>query len=110
VLKISQGDTAVFQLTAKSAGLPIDLTGAVFVSEIRGPGGEVKLFGNSQHTAAPNQTTNKGQFTLSLSVNDTLSLEVGQGKELITKIVQGANTTYFHGVNILTVLPNVPVQ
>lgn len=100
----------MFNLTAKNgAGAPVDLTGAVFTTQIRGPSGEVETFTNSQHTANPNQTTHKGEFTLSLSSMDTASLALGTGLEVVTKIVQGASTVYFHGRRILTVLQSEPL-
>jgi len=107
-LTITQGDTVTFNLTAKNAGLPVDLTGAVFTTTMRGPGGLVRTFPNGQHTANPNQTTHKGEFTLALSAADTASLVVFSGLEVLTKIVIGAATVYFHGPDILTVLANVP--
>ena len=111
MLIITQGDTAIFNLTAKSGdNTLVDLTGAVFTSYILGPLGVVKSFANSQHVANPDQINNRGQFTLTLSVTDTAALAIGEHKEVITKIVIGASTIYFHGVNILTVLPNIPEQ
>lgn len=111
MLKITQGDTVVFNLTAKNGqGALFDLTGAVFTTTIRGPAGTVREFPNGQHTAAPSQgTTGKGKFTLTLSMVDTASLALGSGHEILTKIVQGASTIYFHGFRILTVLQPVPV-
>lgn len=111
MLKVTQGDTPTFQLTAQlGSGIPYDLTGAVFTTVMKGPNGIVVAFPNSQHTANPNQTTNKGQFTLALTAVDTNSLGIGQYKEIITKVVQGSVVTQFHGNGILTVLPAVPVQ
>ncbi len=107
-LTITQGDTVTFNLTAKNAGVAVDLTGAVFTTTIRGPGGVVRSFGNSQHTANPNQTAHRGEFTLALSAMDTASLVVFSGLEILTKIVIGSATVYFHGPDILTVLANVP--
>lgn len=107
-LMITQGDTVTFNFTAKNAGLPVDLTGAVFTTTIRGPGGVVRTFPNGQHTANPNQTAHKGEFTLALTALDTASLVVASGLEILTKIVIGSATVYFHGDGILTVQANVP--
>lgn len=108
MLRITQGDTVVFNLTAKNAGATVDLTGAVFTTTIRGPGGLIRTFANGQHTANPNQTTHKGEFTLTLSALDTASLPVWAGLEILTKIVISAATVYFHGADILTVQSNEP--
>lgn len=110
-LRISQGDSVLFNLVAENgASIPFDLTGAVFTTEIRGPGGTVVSFPNSQHTANPNQIGFTGRFTLALSAADTSSLAIGIGREIVTKVVQGSSTIYFHGVNILTVLASVPIE
>lgn len=114
MLIITQGDSVVFNLTATDGnGLPVDITGGVLTTYIRGPDGIVVSFPNSQHSIK-NQTTNKGQFTLTLATGDTSGLAVGPDREVITKIVLGDDptigTTYYHGPAILTVLPPVPIQ
>lgn len=110
MLKISQGDTVVFQFTAKNGmGVPVNLTGASFVTEIRGPANVVRTFPNGQHTANPDQTLHTGEFTLALSDADTLSLALGRDQEIVTKITIGGSIVFFHGFNILTVLQNVPL-
>lgn len=109
-LRISQGDTVTFQFTARNGlGQAVDLTGAVFTTFIQGPLNVPVSFPNSQHTAAPNQVTNKGMFTLDLSAMDTASLALGRDLEIVTQIVISASTVYYHGENILTVLQNVPL-
>lgn len=110
MLKISQGDTVVFQFTAKNGmGVPVVLTGAVFTTEIRGPANVVRSFPNGQHTANPDQSAHPGEFTLALSALDTASLALGRDQEIVTKIVIDPSTIFFHGFNILTVLQNVPL-
>lgn len=108
MLKITQGDTVVFNLKAVNAGVAVDLTGAVFTTTIRGPSGVIRSFPNSQHTAAPDQTANRGKFTLQLSADDTSSLLVWPTLEVLTKIVIGGSTVYFHGPGILDVQASVP--
>lgn len=109
MLKITQGDTAVINFTAKSGGSPITLTGATFETKVKGPDGEVVTFANSKHTANPNQVTNKGKFTLTLDETDTASIGQGDNKDVVTKITIGASVIYYHGNGILEVLPQEPV-
>lgn len=109
MLRITQGDEVVFNLTAVNAGSTVDLTGAVFSTSIRGPGGIIVTFPNAQHTANPDQVLHKGQFTLALTASDTASLVVYADLEVLTKILLGGTTPiYFHGMNLLTVQANVP--
>lgn len=111
MLKFTQGDTAVLNLTAKtSASIPFDLTGATLTSYIKGPNGDTVSFPNGQHTIDPDQVTNKGKYTLALTSDNTLSVGEGDNKAVITKVVQSGNTLYFHGTGILTVLANTPLQ
>ena len=108
-LVFTQGDQVVLNLTALQSGVPVDLTSAVFSTQIRGPNQTIVTFGNSQHTANPDQTNFKGKFTLSLSSTDTASLLPYSGLEILTQIlIAGSNPIYFHGFNILTVLQNIP--
>lgn len=111
-ITISQGDTAELELLATTGPdeIPFDLTGATLTTFIRGPIGAVVSFPNSQHTINSNQSTNRGQFSLSLSSDDTEELAIGPYREIITEVVQSSSTIYFHGFGVLTVLPNVPVQ
>lgn len=108
MIQFTQGDTAVLNLTAEDgSGNPVDISGAVFTTQIKGPNGVVVSFPNSQHTIVSAAT---GQFQLSLSASDTNSCGLGANKEIVTKIVQGGSTIYFHGIAILTVNPPVPLQ
>jgi hypothetical protein len=110
VIKITQGDTAVLNLTATNGqGALVNLTGAVFTTQIKAADGTVKSFPNSQHTANPDQSgSGKGKFTLSLTIIDTDALAVGSNHEIVTKIVQGLSTIYYHGRNQLTVYQKTP--
>ncbi len=113
MLKITLGDYAVLVLTAKSGddpSLPIDLTGATFETQIRGPGGDVVTFANSKHQADPDQVTNTGVFRLTLNATDTASLAAGPHREILTKITLSAQPIYYHGFDVLEVLENVPLQ
>lgn len=108
-LKITQGDNPTFNLTAESSGAPVDLTGAVFSTQIRGPGGFVNVFPNSQHTANPVQTgATKGKFTLALTSLNTQALMIWEGLEILTTITIGGSVVSFHGYRILTVTAAVP--
>lgn len=110
-LAFTQGDSVVFNLIAEDGdGNPIDLTGAVFTSYIRGPIGSVVSFPNAQHTANPDQVNFTGQFTLALTTTNTSGLEIGNNRQLLTKIVQSPGVTYFHGINLLNILAPVPIQ
>lgn len=110
MLRITQGDQVTFNLTARSgAGSLVDLTNAVFTTQISGQNQTIVSFPNSQHTANPDQVNFKGQFTLALTSSDTLSLAWGSGLEIVTKIlINGTAPVYFHGPSILTVLQNIP--
>ena len=111
MIQFTQGDTALLNLTAEDGeGAPIDLTGAVFTTYIKGPNGVIASFPNDQHEANADQVTHKGEFTLALTTDNTTACGTGPGKEILTQIVLGGETIYFHGVGILTVLPPVPVQ
>ena len=108
MIKITQGDYAVLQFTATDGnGNPIDLTGATFSTQIKGPNGVIVTFPDSQHDVpdAPD-----GIFTLTLSPTDTASLGEGAGKTVITTITIGGNPVNYNGFNALTVYPNVPLQ
>lgn len=108
---ITQGDTPTITLTAQTgSGTNFDLTGATFQTQILGPNGTIATFANSKHTADPDQTTNTGKFTLTLTAADTALIGVGVDREIVTKVTQGSSVTYFHGVKVLTVLPNKPVR
>lgn len=109
-LTATRGDAANLVLYATDGAAALDLTGAVFTSYITGPGGTVVTLANAKHTADADQVTNKGKFILALSSADTLLMKPGSEKEILTKVVQGSSTIYFHGRKMLTVLPNGPVQ
>lgn len=110
-IQFTQSDTALLQLTAQNGnGVPQDLTGADFTSSFLGLDGAVISFGNSQHTANPDQVLHRGQFTLSLSAADTNSIPAGINKELLTLVVQGGQQIYYRGPNLVTVFTKVPRQ
>lgn len=103
-LKITQGDDVVFNLTAAtgSAAAPMDLTGATLTTLIQGRSYD------SAHHAILNQTTNKGQYTLTLSAAETALLKVASAQEIITQCSQGGKMTQLHGIGVLQVLSPVP--
>lgn len=110
MINITQGDQANLQLTATDGmGNPIDLTGASFVSLLRGSNGATISYANSQHTANPDQVNFKGQYLLALSPSDTNNIPVGVNKELLTQITQGGNPIFYRGPNLVNVRAPIPV-
>jgi hypothetical protein len=108
MIEFTQGDTATLNLTATDGqGNPFNVTGAVFTTFIKGANGVIASFQNSQHTIV---NAALGQFQLALATTDTVNCGTGPGKEILTRIVQGASTVYFRGPNLLTVNPPVPIQ
>ena len=108
MIVFTRGDTAVVTLTANNGqGQPVNITGASFVTQIKGPNGVIASFPNNQHaiTDAAN-----GVFTLSLGSTDTEACGLGNNKEILTQITIGSQITYFRGTGILQVLPPVPNQ
>lgn len=112
-LEFTQGDTVTLTLVAcDQQGNPVTLSlGTTLQTQILGPNGVGAVtFLNAQHTIL-NQATNQGQFTLALSNSDTLNISEGANKQIVTEGVDlSGAVTYYRGVNILTVDPNVPTQ
>jgi uncharacterized protein YfaS (alpha-2-macroglobulin family) len=112
-LDFTQGDDVTLNLIATDdQGNPQNLTGASLSTQILGPNGSGPVtFPNSQHTIA-NQITNPGQFSLTLrnAGSDTTSCGEGPSKQIITQSTVSGNVTYFRGMGLLTVYPNVPTQ
>ena len=108
MITFTQGDNAVLNLTATDgSGNPVNLTGASFTTLIKAQNTVVVSFPNSQHSIV---SAVNGTYTLTLSAMDTASCGLGGNKEIITAIVQAGATVYFHGPNMLSVLPPVPLQ
>lgn len=111
ILKFTQGDSLNLALLASlGPGILFDLTGAVFTTTFRGPTGLPISFPNSQHIANPDQVNHRGEYALVLSASDSASIPAGTNKEIVTKIVQGSSTIYFHGQGIGTILSSIPYQ
>ena len=110
-IKITQGDSITMNLTATTDGSTLfDLTGAVFTSQVIGKANdEIVEFADSKHTEAADQTADKGEFTLTLSATDTALLKVGK-RDLLTKVVQGATVTHFHGIDAVEILAARPLK
>ncbi len=108
-ISFSQGDTIVINLTATDGyGNPFNLTGATFQTQILGPNGQaIATFANSKHSIV---SASLGTYTLTLSSTDTASCGLGSNKEIVTQVTQGSNVIYFHGPNLLQVLPAFPLQ
>ncbi len=115
VLEFTQGDTPTLNLEANvGEDTPYDLTGAVFTSYLKSTDDtavppNILTIPNAQHTADPDQAANRGKFTLALTAADTALIKAASGHELVTRVVQGGNTIYFHGRNLITVYKNTPV-
>lgn len=111
MIQFTQGDVVTLQLTATDGnGNPVTLTGASFTTQIKGPNGSIISFPNGQHTANADQVNYTGQFTLALSATDTANCGLGANKEIITQVLISSSPIYYRAFNILTVLPNVPLQ
>lgn len=111
-IQFTQGDSAVLNLTATDGdGNPIDLTGATFQTLVNGiNNGTPVVFPNSQHEANSDQVSNTGQYTLTLSEDDTASCGLGSHKEILTQITIGGNSVYYRGFNTLQVYAPVPFE
>jgi hypothetical protein len=108
----TQGDdqiTITMQLKDENnAG--ISLTGATFETKIKGAVQTFVTIPNDQHTADPDQTTNKGKFTMTMTAAQTGACKPGDTKEIVTKVVQSGVTIYYHGRDLLQVLPKTPID
>ena len=109
-VSVTQGDTPTLEFVAAVDGVPVDLTGAVFTTSVLVEDGETLTFPDGQHTAAPDQATNPGEFSLELTADDTNAIPVGTNKEVITKVVIGSVTVHYVGQNLLDVLSATPVR
>ena len=98
----TQGDTALISLTAQG----FNITGATLTTYVKGVNGALIAFANSQHTITDGPN---GKFTVLLATTDTAKCGAGPNKEIITKVVNGSSTIYFHGPSILTVLIPTPI-
>lgn len=108
-VQITQGDNVSLILTAVDGnGIPVDLTGATFVSTMSAPLGEYVQIPTDQHVANPDQVNFKGQFTLTLTIDNTMAISAGLHKELLTSITSGGATVYFRGFNLMNVYSAVP--
>jgi hypothetical protein len=104
-LFITQGDTPTLTLIAKSdADTKINLTGATFDTMFLKNDGTTLTIANSAHTAAADQVTDKGEFTLVLTAAETAVLKIGTTLNFRTKITIGASILHVHGSGILKVL------
>lgn len=110
-IEFTQGDIITLTLVATDDfGNPVNLTGVSLATQILGANiiGPV-TFPNGQH-AILNQTTNTGQFTLALASADTASCGEGLNKQILTQATSAGASTFYRGVNILSVYAPVPVQ
>lgn len=106
MIEITQGESAVLQLTATidEDETPLDLTGASFSSQVLGPNGKVVTFANAKHAIV---SAAAGTFTLTLDTSDTALIDVGRDKELVVSISQGAGLKVVRDL-LLNVLPLRP--
>ena len=105
---VVQGDTVLFYLTAVDGdGNPVDITAATFTTNIKGPNGSIESFPTGQHAVVDGPS---GTFTLALSSDDSLSLGLGEHKEIVTQMLISTSTYYFRGINLLSVYDADPAQ
>lgn len=108
-IAFTQSDNVVLNLTATDGrGNPVNITGAMFQSQILGSNGVGPVvFPNSQHAIV---NAAFGQFTLTLSAADSANCGYGSNKDIITMVSISGNVTTFRGNGILTVNPPVPLS
>lgn len=107
----TQGDDTVLSLRAiDDSGIPIDLTGATFSTQILGENGMGSVtFPDDQHTI-DDQIENLGGFNLTLSESDTALCGEGTNKQIISLIIFVDESAYYQGFNLLTVYASIPFQ
>lgn len=98
MITLTQGDAVTVTLTCPG----LDLTGAVLTTNFRTDAADV-VIPNVQHTIDPDQSANKGKFTLALQASDTNQMAIGTELSIITTVTQGPSVIHFHGKKILTV-------
>lgn len=105
----TQGDTPSIELVAlDDQGVPVNLTGAVFLSEIQGPNSVGPIsFADGQHDIVDAAA---GIYTLNLTANDTEACGVGYNKDLITQATIGGAIATFRYQGILDIYPAIPLQ
>jgi hypothetical protein len=110
ILEITQGDTAQLDLKAviDDALDPMDLTGATFETYIKNTDNSLTTIPNSQHTANADQVTYRGRFLCSILATQSVNFKLGKGREVVTKVTQGSEVKYLHGLKLLTVLQATP--
>jgi hypothetical protein len=105
---VTRGDDMSLPVTFQNEdGTPFSLVAAVLTSYIRGADGTLKSLANASHTPDPDQVTNRGQCLIVATDSESDTWEEGSSKELLTKVVQGATTTYFRG-KLLNIMPATP--
>lgn len=102
------GDSMLMSLRARDAeGEYHDLTGATLVTKFAMANGNELVIANSAHTIDPDQDTNPGKFTVTLTEAQTLKLKPSTAKQsLITKVQQGSDTLQFHGKELIVIENN----
>jgi hypothetical protein len=103
---LTAGDTTPISLTATSGGSAYDLTGALFETYIKGVRSN-RVIPNSQHSIT---SAVAGTFTVQLTSSDYDAIGTGTLKDIVTKVTQGTNVTYFRGVGVLNIFPNRPLK
>ncbi len=108
-IEFTQGDSPTLLLAiVDDDGVPVNLTGASFETQILGPNGVGPVvFPNGQHTIT---NAALGQFSLALATTDTPNVNIGSNIEIITMYLIGADVETARGPNLLTVYPPVPTQ
>ncbi len=103
---VTQGDAVVFNLVANTPDGNFDLSGATFTTRFLDSNDDEITIANGSHVADADQVTNKGSFTLAISITESAQFKVGKKLSFVTKVTQGASVVYFFGRKFLTVQSN----
>ena len=103
---ITRGDTNDLILIAEDGdGNKVDLTGVTDMeTQLPDKDGGVITIANDDHTPDADQTTNKGQYAVTLSAANSAELKIAQNQNVITKVTDASGKiTFYHGEGVLNV-------
>lgn len=109
MIEFSQGDAGVvLTFTATDGdGNAVDISGASITTSFKSSDGTPYTVPNGQHVVDPDQVTNPGVFTCTLTVDDTNAIPAGKGKEVVSAVTVSGNVTKYRDF-IVTVHPSNP--
>lgn len=102
--RITQGDALPLLFRAKHAANYHDLTGATLETRIPKNNSQDLVIPNGQHTIDPDQVTNRGKFTVTVTAEQSAQLMASGSLSVVTKITQGGQIIHNHGQGVLEVL------